>query len=90
MNQKLNPETEIPNTGGRTMLDYWSWAFSDIMGNTERGVFAEYLVATALGINNIPRRNWLPYDLLYKNAIRIEVKASAYIKERINEGMTGV
>jgi hypothetical protein len=58
MNQKLNPTTIISGTNGKTILDYWSWAYSDIMGNTERGVFAEYLIATALGIDNTPRQNW--------------------------------
>ena len=28
-----------------SILDYWGWAFSDLVGNTERGVLAEYLVA---------------------------------------------
>lgn len=80
MNQKLSPQTEISETNGKTILDYWTWAYSDIMGNTERGVFAEFLIATALGIDNIPRQNWLSYDLLYKKEIRIEIKSSAYLQ----------
>ena len=27
-----------------TLSEYWSWAHSDLLGNTERGIFAEYLV----------------------------------------------
>ena len=26
-----------------SILDYWVWAFSDLVSNTERGVLAEYL-----------------------------------------------
>ena len=90
MNRKLNPKIEISGTGGKTILDYWSWAFSDIMGNTERGVFAEFLVATALGIDNVPRQNWLPYDLLYQNEIRIEIKSSAYIQNWKQEKLSNI
>lgn len=90
MNPKLYSETEILGTGGRTILDYWSWAFSGIMGNTERGVFAEFLVATALGIDDVPRRNWLGYDLLYENRIRIEVKSSAYVQSWKQEKLSNI
>jgi len=71
------------NTIG-TLSDYWSWAHSDLIANAERGVFAEYLVACALGIqNNGVRKEWDKYDLLYKKdsvEIGIEVKSSAYIQ----------
>lgn len=62
-----------------TLTDYWRWAHSDLLGNTERGIFAEYLVRLALQITE-PRLSWGKYDLLYKNCIRIEVKSSAYIQ----------
>ena len=39
-----------------SILDYWVWAFSDLVGNTERGVLAEYLVAMAIGAKR-PTRN---------------------------------
>lgn len=58
--------------------DYWRWAHSDLLGNTERGIFAEFLVRLALGIKE-NRNSWSKYDLLYKG-IRIEVKSSAYIQ----------
>ena len=31
------------------ILDYWSWAYSDIVGNTNRGALAEFIVARAIG-----------------------------------------
>lgn len=62
-----------------TITDYWRWAHSDLLGNTERGILAEYLVRLALQIKE-PRLSWGKYDLLYKNKIKIEVKSSAYIQ----------
>ena len=62
-----------------TLTDYWKWAHSDLLGNTERGIFAEYLVRIALNITS-NRLSWDKYDLLYKERIRIEVKSSAYIQ----------
>ena len=35
--------------GQKCILDYWVWAYSDLVGNTEGGVLAEYLVAVGLG-----------------------------------------
>ncbi|HOO06580.1 MAG TPA: hypothetical protein PLH83_08840 [Ruminococcus sp.] len=62
-----------------TLTEYWKWAHSDLLGNTERGIFAEYLVRIALNITS-NRLSWDKYDLLYKERIRIEVKSSAYIQ----------
>jgi hypothetical protein len=63
----------------KTLLDFWRWGFSDVLNNTTRGIFAEYLVASALGIATSPRITWDPYDLTY-NGITIEVKSCAYIQ----------
>ena len=62
-----------------TLTEYWKWAHSDLLGNTERGILAEYLVRLALNITS-NRLSWDKYDLLYKERIRIEVKSSAYIQ----------
>lgn len=35
--------------GEHTLQDFWAWAFSDLVSNTERGKLAEYLVAKAMG-----------------------------------------
>lgn len=58
---------------------FYCWAYSDLLINVNRGRFAEYLVATALGIDVAPRQEWDAYDLMFKN-IKIEVKSSAYIQ----------
>ncbi|MCL2125931.1 MAG: hypothetical protein FWH33_08105 [Oscillospiraceae bacterium] len=46
------------------VLAFWQWAYSELMGNTERGALAEYLIACALGIENEPRISWGRYDLV--------------------------
>lgn len=80
MIERLTLNTPIVGIENSEIHEYWSWAHSDLLENTERGVFAEYLVALALGLVHVPRQNWLPYDLLYKEKIKIEVKSSAYIQ----------
>lgn len=59
---------------------FWRWAYSNILDNAERGAFAEYLVACALGISDKVRINWDKYDLLSPEGISIEVKTSGYIQ----------
>lgn len=34
----------------RTLLDFWRWAASDLVGNALRGILAEYIVACALDV----------------------------------------
>ena len=63
-----------------TLLDYWAWAHSDIMGNTERGKIAEYIVAMAVGVHQSTRVEWDSYDILTEDQIKIEVKSSAYLQ----------
>ena len=62
------------------LLDFWQWAHSDLVANTERGAIAEYLVACALGVQNNTRISWDKYDLLSPEGISIEVKASGYLQ----------
>jgi hypothetical protein len=61
--------------------DFWRWHSSDLLNNTLRGALAEFIVAKALGIETSGARvGWEPYDLLFLNRWRIEVKASAYVQ----------
>ena len=61
-----------------TIQDYWRWAYSDLIDNASRGVFAEWLVAQALGLpTSTPRAVWDNFDLTYEGH-RIEVKSCAY------------
>ena len=72
---------------GKTMLDFWSWAYSDLIRNLNRGAFAEFIVREAMNTqcgNTPPREGFRismdAYDLLSPDGIRVEVKSSAYIQ----------
>ena len=64
------------------VLDYWRWSASDLVGNTARGILAEYIVARALGIptDEEVRDAWAPFDLETPGGIKIEVKSAAYVQ----------
>ena len=65
---------------GLRLRDFWSWGFSDLLDNTLRGSYAEFLVASALGIDlTEPRVNWEPWALTL-DGIRVEVKSCAYLQ----------
>ncbi len=76
---RLDPHTPIPGAVGHTVGDFWAWAYSNILTNITRGLFAEFLVGTALGAVEGMRTEWDSFDLLYGDA-RIEVKSSAYLQ----------
>ncbi len=81
--QFIDGEKAIRNEDGETIAivsQFWQWAFSDLIGNTERGALAEYLIACALGIQKKPRITWDSYDLKSPEGISIEVKSAAYIQ----------
>lgn len=64
----------------RTVLDFWSWAYSDLMQNITRGYVAQYIVAWALGVDDKPSNPWQSFDLLAPNGKRIEVKSTASLQ----------
>jgi len=78
---RLDPDTPIPGSVGRqTVGDFWAWGYSNILTNNLRGVFAEFLVGTALGVvGDSQRVEWDSYDLEYEGQ-GIEVKSSAYLQ----------
>lgn len=76
--QKLPHHQPIYGTG-HTVGDFWQWAYSDILNNRNRSVFAEYLIATALGVLDGVREEWDGCDLRYAD-LRIEVKSSSYLQ----------
>lgn len=76
--------TETIHSDGKVfphnMLSFWQWACSDILGNTLRGILAEYIVLSDLGNTNGVRQEWGAYDILMNNKIKIEVKSSSYLQ----------
>lgn len=69
----------LPLTNGHTVADFWSWAYSDILSNRNRAIFAEFIVSAALGCIDRPRREWDAVDVRYQEK-KIEVKTSAYLQ----------
>ncbi|MBT8508687.1 hypothetical protein AZH53_09750 [Methanomicrobiaceae archaeon CYW5] len=76
---RLPPDHKIPNLDGHTLGDFWSWAYSEVLTNTTRSIFAEYLVGAALGVVDTPRVEWDRQDFEYRGR-GIEVKSSAYLQ----------
>ena len=66
----------IPGLDGRTVGDFWQWAYSDLLSNRNRSILAEFMVGVALGAVNKPRVEWDAADLCYRG-FKIEVKSSA-------------
>lgn len=66
---------------GFTLLDFWRWSVSDLVDNTQRGVLAEFIVATAIGarVDGV-RESWATYDLETPDGIKVEVKSAAYLQ----------
>jgi hypothetical protein len=72
---------------------FLAWAYDDLLTNTTRGVLAEYIVATALGIHDTKRVEWDQYDLDI-DGVGVEVKSAAYVQTweqaRISEITFGI
>ena len=66
---------------GILLNDFWSWNSSDLLNNTLRGALAEFIVASAIGIDTTTaRQDWTAYDLVSPSGRKIEVKCSAYLQ----------
>jgi hypothetical protein len=65
---------------GFSVLDFWQWSSSNLVGNTLRGLVAEFLVARAVGVGGDIRNQWDPYDVTTSSSLRIEVKSAAYLQ----------
>ena len=79
---EVNPLTgeESFGTSGLTVNDYWSWGYSDLRQNVDRGILAEFLVASAVGDERRVRYGWDDFDVLHPSGTKIEVKSSAYLQ----------
>lgn len=88
MEQLLTGNEEFTLNGsnaGITILDFWRWAYSDLLNNTQRGVMAEFLVYSSFNTVLPPlptqmRVDWLPFDVTSPSGRRIEVKSAAYLQ----------
>jgi len=62
------------------ILDFWQWAYSDVIDNAQRGIFAEWIVSKALNSQSKVRSEWDKYDILTPEGIKVEVKTSGYLQ----------
>lgn len=75
------PFTARQNPPNLTVTDFWSWAGSDLLGNTLRGILAEFIVGTALECipSDRARVEWDPHDLTVEG-VKVEVKSTATVQ----------
>jgi hypothetical protein len=53
---------------------------SNVVDNVTRGLLAEYIVASALGLTGDVRGPWEAHDLTTRDGLKVEVKCSAYLQ----------
>lgn len=63
-----------------SLLSFWQWSSSDIVGNAMRGILAEYIVTSSVGMNSGIRTEWDAFDIETPEGIKVEVKSGAYIQ----------
>lgn len=75
-----------------SLLDFWRWSASDLVSNAARGVLAEYIVASALGLAGTGkvRSEWDTYDLLTPDGLKIEVKSAAYLQSWYHKKLSAI
>lgn len=71
-------------------LGYWRWSHSNLLDNTSRGILAEFLVASALGLTDGVRNVWDPFDLETEDGTKVEVKSSAYLQSWYQKGLSKI
>lgn len=86
---------ELLHDGGKALpvnlLSFWQWSVSDLVSNVTRGRFAEFIVATALGIDVSGVRNeWDAFDLSTPEGIKIEVKSAAHVQSWFQSRLSNV
>lgn len=75
-----NHSDRIPGLPDHTVGDFWQWAYSDILSNRNRSIFAEFIVGVALGVVNKPRREWDSWG----------GSSATFLKCSLAEGLFGV
>ena len=74
-----------------SLLDFWRWSVSDIMSNATRGIFAEFIVATAINLEQTGVRDeWAAYDLETPEGIKLEIKSCAYLQTWHQEKLSSI
>jgi len=82
--KKLNPTAEFQGINNVHVVDFWAWAYSDVLSNRNRAILAEYLVSLSLQVADNPRVEWDATDVSLSGK-KIEVKSSAYVQSWAQE-----
>jgi len=61
-----------------TALEFWQWAYGDLLDDDVKGAFAEWLVHKLLGVVTSRRVSWANSDVITPEGVRIEVKSTAF------------
>ncbi|MCT4587768.1 MAG: hypothetical protein N4A71_08100 [Carboxylicivirga sp.] len=61
-------------------INFWEYAYSNLIDNRNRAALAEYIVAEAMQATNTPETSWESYDILSPEGIKIEVKCSGFVQ----------
>jgi len=59
-------------------LDFWRWAYGDILDDDVKGAFSEWMVHRLLCVPSERRASWANSDVITPEGVRIEVKSTAY------------
>lgn len=78
--RKTGDEPFVGGDASSRLADFWGWAYSDLVGNTERGKLAEFIVSMAMHCTDGVSEGWGAFDILSPEGIKIEVKTSAYLQ----------
>ena len=73
-----------------TVHDFWAWSSSDLLSNTKRGVFAEFIVAADFDVVGDVRAEWDAYDLTTKSGTKVEVKSAAYLQSWHQDAVSSI
>jgi hypothetical protein len=65
---------------GPCLHEFWQWSASDLLGNTARGILAEYIVAMDLGADGGVWSGWDSWDLETREGTKVEVKSASYLQ----------
>lgn len=66
-----------------TVNDFWRWSFSDFTDFTTRAAFAEFLVASSLGLtadNSVRLKRSLLWSPAGGSGIKVSVRTAAYVQ----------
>ena len=74
-----------------SLLAFWQWSASDLVSNVTRGRLAEFIVATALGIDTSGVRNeWDAFDLVTATGYKLEGKSSAHVQSWYQASLSNI